>query len=98
MSNTKEIPKVRAILGYFHSTVDSTAEAFSCCSSRSNGDMLRVWLSCSQFVPNERGVKIVAALEVCTKDKQRAIVSEGMRGAETNRKLSAKYGQNCLPQ
>jgi hypothetical protein len=41
-------------------------------------------------------------LEVCTKDKQHAVVSflvsEGMKGAEIHRKFAAKYGQNCSPQ
>jgi hypothetical protein len=98
----KEIKKVRSIPKYFCYVIGNTAEALSCCNSRSDGNMLRVWFSCSSFVPNEHGVKMTAPLEVCTKDEQRAIVrflvSRGMKGAEVHRQLAAKYGQNCLPQ
>jgi hypothetical protein len=52
--------------------------------------LLRAWFSCSPFVPSEHGVKMIAPLEVCTKDKQHAVahflVSEGMKGAEIHRK------------
>jgi hypothetical protein len=65
-----EITKIRTILEYFCCMIGSTAEAVSCCSSRSDGDMLRVWFSCSPFVSSESGVKMVAAVEVCIKDKQ----------------------------
>jgi hypothetical protein len=50
------------------------SEAWSCCSSGSDSDMLRVWFSCNLFVPSEHGVKMTATLEVCTKDKQHAVV------------------------
>jgi hypothetical protein len=64
--------------------------------------MLRVWFSCTPFVPSEHGVKMVATVEVCTKDKQyakvRFFVSEGRKGTEIHQQLSAKYGQNRLPQ
>jgi hypothetical protein len=70
--NTRRIKKVRTILEYFCCMIGSTAEAWSCCSSRSDGDMLRVWFSCP-FVPNECGVKMVATLEVCTKDEHPAL-------------------------
>jgi hypothetical protein len=63
--------------------------------------MLRVWFSCP-FVPSEHDVKITAPQEICTKDKQHAVVrflvSEGMKEAEIHRQMAAKYGQNCLPQ
>jgi hypothetical protein len=63
--------------------------------------MLLVWFSYSLFVPREHGIKMTASLEVCTKDKQHAIVcflvSEGMKVAEIRQQLAAKYGQNCLP-
>jgi hypothetical protein len=67
---TKEIKKVRAILEYFRRMIGNTAEAWSCCSLRSDGDMLRVWFSCSSYVPCEHGVKMAAPIEFCTKDKQ----------------------------
>jgi hypothetical protein len=85
--------EVRAILEYFHCMIDNTAEAWSCCSSRSGGNMLQVWFSCSLFVPNEHSIKMTAPLEVCTKDKQHAIVhflvSEGMNWLPS---------MACLPQ
>jgi hypothetical protein len=53
-------------------------------------------------MPSEHDVKITAPPEVCTKDKQHAIVhffmSEGMEGAEVHQSLAAKNGQNCLPE
>jgi hypothetical protein len=82
--------------------IGNTAEAWSCCSSRSDGEMLRVWFSSSLLVSSEHGVKMTAALEVCTKDKQhptvRLLASEGTKGAEIHRELAADYGQNCLSQ
>jgi hypothetical protein len=57
-------------LEYFCFMIGSTAEAWSYWSPRSDNDMLRVWFSCSLFVPSECGVKMVATLEVCTKDEQ----------------------------
>jgi hypothetical protein len=48
----------------------NTAEAWYLYCSSSGSDMLRVWFSCSPFVPSECGVKMVATLEVCTKDEQ----------------------------
>jgi hypothetical protein len=81
----KGIQKVTAMLEYFRFVIGNTAEACSWCSSRSNGDILRVWFNFSPFVRSEHGVKMTAPLEVCTKDKQHAIVrlldSEGMKGA-----------------
>jgi hypothetical protein len=75
---------------------------WSRCSSRFDGNMLRVRFSCSPFVPSEHGVKMTAPIEDCIKDKQHAIirflVSKGMKGAEIHRQLAAKYGENCLPQ
>jgi hypothetical protein len=98
----KEIKKVKTILKYFRCMIGNTAEAWSCCSSRSNGDMLRVWFSISPFVSSDRGVKTIAPLEVCTKNKKRGtvrfLVSKGMKGAEIHRQLATKYGQNCLQQ
>jgi hypothetical protein len=92
---TNEIKKVRAILEYFCCVIGNTAEAWSCCSSRSDRDMLRVWFSCTLFVPIEHGVKVTAPTDVCTKDMQhvtaRFLVSEGIKGAEINRKLATKY-------
>jgi hypothetical protein len=47
--------------------------------------MLRVWFSCSPFMPSEHGVKMTAPPEVCTKDKHAIVhflVSEGMEGAD----------------
>jgi hypothetical protein len=64
------IPNVGAVFEYFRCMIGNAAEARSYCSSRSDSDMLRVWLSCSPFVPSECGVKMVATLEVCTKDEQ----------------------------
>jgi hypothetical protein len=68
----------------------------------SDGDMLRVWFSCSPFVPSKHGVNMTAPIKVCTKDKQHAIVrffvSEVMKGAEMRRQLAAEYGQKCLVQ
>jgi hypothetical protein len=64
--------------------------------------MLRVWFSCSPFVPSEHGATTIAPLEICTKDKQHAVerflVSEGMKGAEIHRQLADEYRQNCLAQ
>jgi hypothetical protein len=42
--------------------IGNTAEARLCCSSRSDGGMLRVWFSYSPFVPSEHGVKMAAPL------------------------------------
>jgi hypothetical protein len=70
----KEIQKERAILEHFCCMIGNTADVRSFCSSRSDGDMLWVWLSCNPFVLSEHGVKMTAPLEVCTKDKQHAIV------------------------
>jgi hypothetical protein len=101
---TKEIRKAWTIMEYFRCMIGNTAEAWSYCSSRSNGDMLRVRFSYSQFAPSESGVNMAAPLEVCTKDKQRAamrlrfLASEVMKGAEIHRQLAVKCGQNCLPQ
>jgi hypothetical protein len=60
---------VRPILEYFLRMNDNTAEAWTYCSSRSDSDILRVWFSCP-FVPSECGVKLVATLEVYTKEEQ----------------------------
>jgi hypothetical protein len=72
---------------YFRCMTGNTAEAWSHCSSRSDGDMLRVWFSYSLSVPSEHGIhgiKMTVPPEVCTKDNQHAIVrfmlSEGMKG------------------
>jgi hypothetical protein len=63
--------------------IGNTAKVWSCCSSGSDSDMLRVWFSCSPFVPSEHGVKMTDTLEVCTKDTQHTVVrffvSEGMK-------------------
>jgi hypothetical protein len=48
--------------------IGNTAEAWPYCRSRSDIDMLRVWFTCSPFMPSERGVNTVATPEVCTKD------------------------------
>jgi hypothetical protein len=56
------IKKVRAISEYFHCVTGNTAEAWLCCSSRSDSDMLWVWFSCP-FVPSECCVKMVATLK-----------------------------------
>jgi hypothetical protein len=89
----KKIRKVRETLEYFRCIIGSTTEACSCWSSRSVTHMLWVWFS--SFVPNEHGVKMVAPLQFCTKDKQhvivRLLVSEGMKGAEIHRHSAAKY-------
>jgi hypothetical protein len=90
------------MLGYFSCAIGNIAETRSSCSSRSDGNTLRVWFSCSPFVPSEHGVKMTAPQEVYTKDTQHAIVRflvpKGMKGAEIHRQLSAKYRQNCFPQ
>jgi hypothetical protein len=53
-------------------------------------------------MPSEYSVKMTAALEVCTKDMQCAIVislvSEGMKGGEVYQKFAARYSKNCVPQ
>jgi hypothetical protein len=36
--------------------------------------MLQVWFSCSRFVPSERGVKMIAPLEIYNNDKEHAFV------------------------
>jgi hypothetical protein len=59
---------VRAIFECSRCVIGNTTEAWSYCRSRSDGDMLRVWFNCSQFVPREHGVKMTDPLEVCTKD------------------------------
>jgi hypothetical protein len=82
----RKLKKVRTMFEYFLCMIGNTAEAWSCYSSRSGSDMLRVWFSCSPFVPSEHDATMTAPLEVCTKDKQRAVerflVSEGMKWAE----------------
>jgi hypothetical protein len=50
--------------------IGNTDETWSYCSSRSDSDILQVWLISSPFVPSKCGVKMVATLEVCTKDEQ----------------------------
>jgi hypothetical protein len=72
--STKEIKRVRAILEYFHCMIGNTAEALSCCSSRTDSDMLQVWFNCSPFVLSEHCTKMTTPLQVCTKDKQSEIV------------------------
>jgi hypothetical protein len=57
---TKKIKKVRVILECFRCIIGNTAEAGSCCSSRSDGDMLRVWFSRRPFVQSEHGVNMTA--------------------------------------
>jgi hypothetical protein len=82
--STKESEKVRAVLEYFHFMIGNSAEAWSCSSSRSDGDMLRMWFICSPFVLSAHDIKMTVPLEVCTKDKQHVIVHflvcEGMKG------------------
>jgi hypothetical protein len=85
----RKIQEVRTILEYFRCMIGDTAEAWSCCSSKSDGYMLWVWFSCP-FVPSKHVVKMTAPLEVCTEDKQHAImrfflVSEEIKWAETRR-------------
>jgi hypothetical protein len=53
----KEIKKVKAVSGDLRRVIDKTAESCRQCRSRSDGDMVRVWLSCSSSVPSEHGVK-----------------------------------------
>jgi hypothetical protein len=65
----KEIQNVRNISEYFRSVNGSIADAWPCRSSRSDGDMLRVWFSCGRFVPSEHDVKATGPTELCTKDK-----------------------------
>jgi hypothetical protein len=85
----------------FFCMTGNSAETSSYSSPRSDGDMLRVWFSCSPFVPSKRDVKMAAPLEVCNKDEQRAVVrilsSEGVKVSETDRRLASQYGQNFLP-
>jgi hypothetical protein len=61
-------------MGIFRCVIGNTADVSSCCSSKSDVGMLRVWFSCGPFVPSKHGVKMTDSLEVCTKDKQHAIV------------------------
>lgn len=67
--------KKSAILKYFHCVTGNTTEAWSFCTSRSD---MWAWFRCSPFVPSERGVKMVAPLRVCTKDKQLATLHFGV--------------------
>jgi hypothetical protein len=45
---------------------------------------------------------MAAPLSVCTKEEQRSVIrflwSDGVSGAELNRRLSAQYGNSVLPQ
>jgi hypothetical protein len=71
---TRNISKeVRSILEYFRCAIGNIAEAWSCCSSGSKSDMLRVWFICP-FMPSEHGVNMTDSLEVCTEENQNTIV------------------------
>jgi hypothetical protein len=63
------IKKVSNVFEYFLCMIGNTAEAWSCCSSRSDSDMLRVWFSCTFFM-GECGVKMAATLEICISNKK----------------------------
>jgi hypothetical protein len=65
--STREIKRISATLKYFCCLIGNTAEAYSYCSSRSDG-ILQVWFSCL-FVPSENSIKVAASLDVCSKDK-----------------------------
>jgi hypothetical protein len=54
--NMKEINQVRT-LEYFCCMIGSTAHAWSRCVSRSDGEMLRGWFSCTPSVASKHGVK-----------------------------------------
>jgi hypothetical protein len=66
----KKMKRISAVLGYFCCMIGNTTEAWSYCSSRTDSDMLKVWYMCSLFLLSECGVKMIAPLDVCTKDKQ----------------------------
>jgi hypothetical protein len=70
LKRTGGIREVVAVLEYFRCVIGSTAEACQYFGWRSDSDMLRVWFSCSPSVSSGCSVKMVAMLEVCTKDKQ----------------------------
>jgi hypothetical protein len=55
---------------YFLFVISNTAEAWIYCCSRSDSNMLWVWFICSLYVSSERGVKLVAKQEICTKNKK----------------------------
>jgi hypothetical protein len=99
---TKKIQKVRAILEYFRCMIGNTAEAWPCCSSRSDGDMLRVWFSCSPFVPSEHGVNDDCSTRGLHQGQANAVLRilmyEGIKRTEIHPQLAAKYVQNFLPQ
>jgi hypothetical protein len=59
--------KSKGNIGIFCYIFGNIAEAWSCYSSRSDGDMLRVWFSCP-FVTSECGVKTVATLNHISRD------------------------------
>jgi hypothetical protein len=75
--------------------LDNIAKDWSCCSLRLDRDMLRVWFSCSSFVPSEHGAKLTASPGLCTKDKQDDgkyfFVTGGLKGTEMHRQLAG----NC---
>jgi hypothetical protein len=75
----REILKISPVLEYFRCVTGNTAEACSCCSSRSDADMLRVWFTCSPFMPSKHGAcaNTNAPLQACTKDEQHKIVRLG---------------------
>jgi hypothetical protein len=50
--------------------VGSTADVWPYRCSVLDSDMMRAWFSCP-FVLSKCGVKVVASVEVCTKDEQR---------------------------
>jgi hypothetical protein len=83
-----EIQKVKATLEYFFYMIVIIAEVWSCCSSRSDGDMLQMWFSYNPFMLSEHGVKMDSPQGVCTKDRQHTIVhllvSEGMKAVEVH--------------
>lgn len=65
--------KVKFSFKYFRYITVTSAEAWSYCSSMSDGGMLRAWFSCSPFI-GELGVKMAAPLQVCTKDEEGSVV------------------------
>jgi hypothetical protein len=75
--------------------IGNTVGAWLYCTSGRDGDLLRVWFSCSPFVPSECGVKVTAALKTAT---WAVLVVRRGAGAEIHRQLAARCGQNCSPQ
>jgi hypothetical protein len=83
-------------IGTFSLKIGNTAEAWPCCSTRSDGDMLRAWFSCHPFVPREHGVNMTAALEICIKEQ--ATCNSGFFFFGQKEWKGQRSIDNCLPR